>query len=130
VAALTQLQSSPLTADQLTPARARHYVSSYCEHLPTDALDVVRLLTTELVSNALWHGGGDVRLDLQVDAHVVTVGVTDSGPGEVTVPSEGGWPEGRQGLRLVSALADRWGVDPNPHMLGKRVWFELAWSDA
>jgi hypothetical protein len=28
-----------------------------------------------------------------------------------------------RGLRIVAALADRWGVTPNPD--GKTVWFEL-----
>ena len=125
---LTRIQSSPSATKALTAAHARHYVAARCDGLPADALDVVRLLTTELVTNALCHGGGDVRLDIQLEAHQVTVGVTDRGRGEVRVPPQEGWPEGRHGLRVVSALADRWGVEPTADMPGKRVWFELTWN--
>ena len=50
------------------------------------------------------------------------VEVTDAGPGfdpaHRPEPSEaGGW-----GLRLVDAMADRWGVEVTPLV---RVWFEL-----
>lgn len=117
-----------VTSDASAPARARHYVASQCVHLPPDRLDVVLLLTTELVNNALWHGRGDPKLDVQVEAGVVAVGVSDEGGGEVRVPTDFRWPETGHGLRLVDALSDRWGVEPLRGARGKRVWFELTWD--
>lgn len=121
--------SSRLAPNALAAARARGYVAARCERLPADSLDTVRLLTTKLVSNVLWHGIGDALLDVEIEAGHVTVGVTDSGGGDVTVAGDYRWPEGgRHGLRLVAALSDWWGVEPTPGKLGKRVWFRLAWN--
>ena len=113
--------------DASAPARARRYVFSQCEGLPSDFVDTVLLLTTELVNNALWHGRGELKLDVLVDAGLVTVGVTDQGGGEVRLASDFRWPETGHGLRLVDALSDRWGVDPPADGPGKRVWFQLSW---
>lgn len=119
---------SRFTPASLAPSRARRYVASRCEQLPADALDVVLLLTTELLSNAMWHGGDDAWVDVRVEADRVTVGVTDTGGGEVRVANDFRWPEGGHGLRMVEALSDGWGVEPMTGTLGKRVWFELTWS--
>ena len=112
--------------DASAPARARRYVSSRCEGLPSDFVDTVLLLTTELVNNALWHGRGEPKLDVLVEAGMVTVGVSDEGSGEVRIASDFRWPETGHGLRLVDSLSDRWGVEPLTTGPGKRVWFELT----
>lgn len=87
------------------------------------------LLVTELVTNAVRHGGdrGDlpIRLELERDADHVHVRVED--PGTTFVPPPAilsGDPAGGWGLFLVDQVADRWGVSPAP--AGTRVWFELA----
>ena len=117
-----------LAPNPLAPARARRYVASRCEQLPADALDVLLLLTSELVTNAMWHGAGDALMDIQVEGDLVRVGVTDGGGGEVRVAADYRWPETGHGLRLVDALSDRWGVEPMTGTRGKRVWFELESS--
>ena len=71
---------------------------------------MLRLLISELVANALWHGAGDPLQDIQVEDDLVTVGVTDLGDGEPTTPADRRWPETGHGLRLVEALSSRWGV--------------------
>jgi anti-sigma regulatory factor (Ser/Thr protein kinase) len=115
-----------LTADAWTAGRARRYVTSLCKDLPTDTVEVVRLLTTELVTNALWHTAGEAWLDVKVEEHLVTVGVTDKGGGEVRIANDYRWPESGHGLRLVDGLSDRWGSEPTHNPTGKRVWFELG----
>ena len=85
------------------------------------------LLTTELVTTLLFHGRGDAWLDVQVESARVTVGVSDSGDGEVKFASRYLWPEHGHGLKLVDALSHRWGVGPmSTGAPGKRVWFETA----
>jgi anti-sigma regulatory factor (Ser/Thr protein kinase) len=91
--------------------------------------ETVVLLVSELVSNAVQHGGPhgpDASVGLMVDEHSggVRVEVTDSGNG-VPRPGDGAIdrPSGR-GLLLVEALANRWGCDRMA--VGKTVWFELA----
>ena len=92
----------------------------------TSVLPDVRLLVSELVTNAVRHGrgcDGGVELALQVEDGCVRVEVVDGGGGFVPRPrdpdpaSMGGW-----GLVVVDRLADRWGVEGAG---GTRVWFEM-----
>jgi anti-sigma regulatory factor (Ser/Thr protein kinase) len=87
------------------------------------------LLVTELVTNAVRHGGdrGDLPIRLEVARNDGHVHVQVEDPGNTFMPppailsgdSAGGW-----GLFLVDQVAERWGVSPASQ--GTRVWFELA----
>jgi hypothetical protein len=76
-------------------------------------------------------GGRDFRLTLTVDtaAGLLRIAVTDArGEHLPSPPAEFGTPvdaESGRGLLLVTALADRWGVEPYPPG-GKTVWAECA----
>jgi anti-sigma regulatory factor (Ser/Thr protein kinase) len=85
------------------------------------AIDVVVLLTNELVTNALVHAGTPVDV-LVRDLHgQVQVEVSDAGQ-QVPVVVDGvlGSESGR-GLRIVGALSEAWGTDLGRY--GKTVWF-------
>jgi anti-sigma regulatory factor (Ser/Thr protein kinase) len=95
--------------------------------IPQEKVDDVRLLVSELVTNAVRHGhlrpNDDwVRLRLRYDDDKLRVEVSDPGDG-FNVPaspdqlSESGW-----GMYLLQQLADRWGVSSGGET---RVWFEL-----
>lgn len=89
------------------------------------ALASVELLTTELVSNAVRHGGtGDgevVLLRLSLAGGCVRVEVTDNGSGfEPGPPAPYG--EGGYGLFLVDEVSSRWGVKRES---GTCAWFEI-----
>ena len=103
---------------------ARHFVRAVLEAEEIDAavVDTAELLTSEVVTNVVVHVGSASELLVQtVDGSVrVRVSDNDDHPPEITVPSDA---HGR-GLRIVNALADDWGVDPDP-VQGKTVWFEL-----
>ena len=84
----------------------------------------MRLLVSELVTNAVRHAEGEaVRLVVAITAGVLRVEVHDPGRGFTRrdPPSDpmrsSGW-----GLVLVEELSDRWGVDGSPRT---RVWFEM-----
>ncbi|MDP9383851.1 MAG: ATP-binding protein [Actinomycetota bacterium] len=108
-------------------AVARHALNGLEGRLPADQLGDVRLLVSELVTNAIRHAElgdqGAVRLVVTVADSTVRVEVRDDGRGfEVaeapTDPERSpGW-----GLFLVETLADRWGVEQGD---GALVWFEL-----
>ncbi|MFF1648931.1 ATP-binding protein [Streptomyces sp. NPDC058240] len=95
--------------------------------------DDVLLCVSELVTNAVLHGvpsGRGFRLHLYLEPadRTLRIEVHDSGDGEVRVADS--WAasdeEGGRGLRLVAALADKWGVgERNP---GKVVWCEFEVS--
>jgi anti-sigma regulatory factor (Ser/Thr protein kinase) len=95
--------------------------------LGKQVLEDVRLLVTELITNALRHGalipGDVVSVKASVDQGVVRLEVTDPGrDGDVEV-REPGPRGGGYGLFLVEQLAKRWGVDRRE---GTTVWCELA----
>lgn len=91
------------------------------------ALEDVRLLVTELITNALRHGslsaGEKVSVRASVDAGVVRIEVSDPGKDGEIAPREPGPRGGGYGLYLVELLAKRWGVDRRN---GTTVWCELG----
>lgn len=86
--------------------------------------DEVRLLVTELVTNAVVHGGADreVPIELRVEATPAGVRAEVEHPGPSFEPRLR--PEEQHyGLFLVEQIASRWGVEP---VGGRnRVWFEI-----
>ena len=100
--------------------------------LPVSARYDVLLLVTELVTNAVTHGGVGPEQELSVDLRIwpgrVRVTVSDLGTSftwvrrRVSRSPTGGW-----GLLLVDRLADRWGVKRTAS--GTCVWFEMAFEE-
>ena len=92
---------------------------------PHDRHDAA-LLVTELVSNVIDHVGGEASftLELELADGWLRVAVVD-GSSVLPVVRElnSDHPRGR-GLRLVQAIAERWGCESQDG--GKRVWFDLA----
>jgi anti-sigma regulatory factor (Ser/Thr protein kinase) len=87
-----------------------------------DLVDTTELLVSELATNALRHGRGDIRLRLLRDRTVVCE-VWDNGYAQPRQRRAQETDEGGRGLQLVSLLAERWGSRRTPK--GKIVWFEL-----
>lgn len=113
-----------LATPEAVPA-ARHAL----EELPVDAStrDVLELLTSELVTNAVQHGSSDPHESILLSARrtngAVRVEVCDEGgAGFEQAPAPGDPLEpGGNGFVLLDALAARWGVTPgSPNC----VWFE------
>ena len=94
--------------------------------LAPDQAQSLRLIVSELVTNALRHGAEGERIDLAVTPkpEFLCVQVTDDGPGLAPRPraletdDEGGF-----GLYFVEQLTRRWGVTRENRRT--RVWFEL-----
>jgi anti-sigma regulatory factor (Ser/Thr protein kinase) len=95
--------------------------------LGASVLEDVRLLVTELITNALRHGrltpGDRVSVKASVDEGVVRIEVRDPGNDGDVVPRPPGQRGGGYGLYLVEMLAKRWGVDRRD---GTVVWCELS----
>lgn len=111
------------------PASCRRLVrETLASHALADLVDSAVLLVSELVTNALRHGGGPQEVSVDIDADGVKVSVSDSSMSpprqrERSQTSGGILPENGRGLILVAALADDWGWVQEPS--GKRVWFRL-----
>ncbi|MEU8529015.1 MULTISPECIES: SpoIIE family protein phosphatase [Streptomyces] len=89
-------------------------------------VDTVELLVSELVTNALRYGEGDIRLRLLRDRTLVCE-VWDSGLVQPRRRRARDTDEGGRGLQLVGLLSAAWGSRRTPR--GKTVWFELPLPD-
>lgn len=110
-------------------------------HERREAVDVVELLTSELVANAYRHTKGPASLRLTgLGDGRLRVGVWDTHP-HIPAPFDrppGEWPPvapldavGGRGLLLVRAYADSWGgwslgAGALGRRAGKLLWFEVA----
>ncbi|CAA9363897.1 MAG: hypothetical protein AVDCRST_MAG47-404 [uncultured Nocardioidaceae bacterium] len=90
-----------------------------------DLIEVAALLLSELVTNAIRHGKGAVRLVVKKLPSRLCVEVTDDGPGLPAARAPRNDHAGGRGLMLVERLANDWGVTPLANGSGKTVWFTL-----
>jgi anti-sigma regulatory factor (Ser/Thr protein kinase) len=120
-------QTRTLPAIPGTVAEARRWVASVAaDLLEAGQAEKLRLVISEIVTNALRHGEESERIDVAVTPkpEFLCVQVTDDGPGLVPRPRalqpdiEGGF-----GLFFVEQLTRRWGVTREDKRT--RVWFEL-----
>jgi anti-sigma regulatory factor (Ser/Thr protein kinase) len=111
-----------MSADTVSPAEARRIVRSTLDGWDADDIKLVELLTSELVTNAVRHAATEIVFCVEVALSTVRVEVSDAG---TTMPHIRDDDQiGGYGLRIVEALATRWGVDLLPGA-GKTVWFEV-----
>jgi len=112
-------------------AEARRALIAGDGELPAAIRGDVLLLLTELVTNAVRHGGvgpdQSMRVELRQWPRRVRVEVVDPGTQftkvrpSVRADESGGW-----GLLLVDRIADRWGVGRS--VSGTCVWFEIEFE--
>ena len=118
-----RLTTGPAAASE---ARGQVRATICAWNVPVDA-DVAVLLTSELVTNAIKHGGGGpVRLGIQCTGDRLRVEVHDTSPSlPVLMDTAADATDGR-GLMLVSALSAKWGAYRTP--AGKVVYFTLTFQ--
>lgn len=102
----------------------RHVRYALDEHATPDTVDRVELVVSELVTNAVRHGPGELislRLVVEPDGGVRGE-VVDQGDGHVAIRDQDvDGREGGRGLLIVDRLTTGWGVSPG----STHVWFEL-----
>lgn len=79
----------------------------------------VELAVSELVTNAVVHGEGEVALRITVAVDVVRVSVTDHSPAPAVLKAAGVDGESGRGIRLVDATSDAWESN------GEETWCEF-----
>jgi len=110
---------------------ARSYVTALLARLAPDVCETAALLVSELATNAVRHAGGrpfEVTVRQLSEPDRVWCGVTDTDPGQPMLRSPSVTDEHGRGLRLVGALADRWGAHRRRDTDAKTVWFELNYT--
>ncbi len=105
-------------------ADTREIIRARLRDHPPEAVEIVTLLVTELVANALEHGAGKPTLSLQIERTSLRGSVNDEDPTRdlSPLPNDARRERGR-GLAIVDALATQWGVEPLRN--GKSVWFSV-----
>lgn len=95
-----------------------------------EVLDVVELLTSEVVANAVVHGAPPVRLEIECGPDHVTVAVHDGSAEPPHLRARDLESTGGRGVALVDVMADEWGSRPAPDGSGKVTWSRCGWAPA
>ncbi|GGX80597.1 ATP-binding protein [Streptomyces fructofermentans] len=124
-----------LEGDGACIAEARHLAEAFltrvqAEHgLPVSAraMDVARLVVSELVTNARKYAPGPVLMDLRVAGAVLEVEIWDSDPVLPVARAADPGRVGQHGLEIVMAVCQGFEVQREP--LGKRITARIALLD-
>jgi len=118
-----------LPADASAPSKARELLlRALSDQAGSEKRRGALLAVSEIVTNAVLYGATDqsdpINLVIERTEDLVMVRVIQPRPvperlSIADVPE--GWSTGGYGLRIVDAVADRWGVHLDP----PSVWFEL-----
>lgn len=136
MAPAVQAERSPVLASDCFPGeatavgQAREFIRSVLgDDWP--GLDDVLLMVSEMASNAVRHtasGGSWFDVSVSGVSDTVRVSISDRGSSsEPRMPDDGVGEDvltGGRGLRIVDALADKWGYAGDE--LGRTVWFEVT----
>jgi anti-sigma regulatory factor (Ser/Thr protein kinase) len=114
-------QELPRSFDAAWVAR-RSLVAWVGAELEADELHRAKLLSSELVNNAVVHGRGQILLRTNLNQERLLVEVIDEGDGFSWDSRGRGRSRGGLGLEIVDSEATRWGVRGG----STHVWFELA----
>jgi anti-sigma regulatory factor (Ser/Thr protein kinase) len=115
-----------LASEPASVSAARRFAGEIAEpYLRDGQAQALELAVSEVVSNAVRHGGDEIKVAVTPKEGYICVQVTDSGPG--LVPQPGAMApdpgDGGFGLFIVERLTRRWGMTREGERT--RVWFEL-----
>jgi anti-sigma regulatory factor (Ser/Thr protein kinase) len=109
-------------ADAASASTAREFVSRHLvDHGLVGLVEDVRLVTSELATNAMRHAGTPFRLTLQRDDNCVLLTVRDGSPALPAPVVAQDEDDGGRGLRIVDVLSWDWGVT-SANGVAKSVW--------
>jgi anti-sigma regulatory factor (Ser/Thr protein kinase) len=112
-------------------APARHWAADRLAEagIPPERRDLLVLLVSELVTNAVEHAWPPVILRVDVDDERIRVEATDSHRDEPVLRDAPPQDAGGRGVWLIDRLASAWGSQVDPSGDCKTVWFELRADD-
>lgn len=109
-------------AEPASVGRVRHALADCLRETHSDdVVDMVALLASETVTNAVLHAGTEIEVTVEVRPAGVWVGVTDQSPVIPGIRHYGVEATTGRGLGMVELIASSWGVDSD--LEGKTVWF-------
>jgi anti-sigma regulatory factor (Ser/Thr protein kinase) len=115
--------SKRLEGDERSVAAVRAAVRELTARYDHGFVEAAVLLTDELVTNALVHGGGWYAVEMELDPTSMRVTVSDHSKSAPRLFGASAIRDHGRGVAIVHALAQRWGTTVTAD--GKQVWFEL-----
>jgi anti-sigma regulatory factor (Ser/Thr protein kinase) len=119
---VSHILTIPLSVE--APRRTRQSFDRYSGAIEETLLDDLRLLSSEIVTNAVQHSGcpqGErLRIEVTTARDLIRVDVIDGGKRTKPVRARSQTPP--SGLQYVELLSDRWSSGPTASF---RVWFEI-----
>jgi anti-sigma regulatory factor (Ser/Thr protein kinase) len=112
-----------MAGDERSVGQARSAIRSLMAEEPAEVRDVAVLLTDEIVTNAVVHGGGEFTLTAELGQASLRVAVADTSPVAPRVLAPDPEQEHGRGMAIVETLATAWGTEGGD--TDKTVWFEL-----
>jgi anti-sigma regulatory factor (Ser/Thr protein kinase) len=108
-------------------AEARAAVTSCFDGLlSADKLDDLLLVVSELVTNSVLHGHGEIDMRVSSDGKIVSGAVTDEGRGfDWHASPRDPRRIGGNGLHIVGRVSEQWGLGDG----ATSVWFEIRVAD-
>jgi anti-sigma regulatory factor (Ser/Thr protein kinase) len=108
-------------------ADARRFAVRALADIPADVVEDIRLMVSELASNAIEHAMAGFQLTIRCTRQEIRVEVTDSGGGTPAMRATGPDALKGRGLQIVNMRSTRWGVEQEPDS-AKTVWFTRAYA--
>jgi hypothetical protein len=116
--------SWPLPAEDFSVPYARRLTRTQVRGWGlAEQAETAELLVSELVTNAVRHARGPLRLTIHRREDTLRFEVEDADPARPEMRETGDEDETGRGLQLLELLSGAWGTDHTP--TGKVVWFEL-----
>ncbi len=114
------------TAGPHAPGAARDFLADALRRWGHSGalVDDAKLVISELATNAVIHARSAFSVTARSEASGLRLSVSDASMDEPRLSSDGHAISSGHGLRVVAALASRWGVEPGVD--GKTVWAELG----
>ncbi len=122
-------EQRPIEAELSSVAPARRWAREKFEAagLEPDVRDLLVLLVSEVVTNAVEHAAPPLLLRIDVSADTTRVEVKDRARRLPILKDPEPTETGGRGIRFVHDLSTRWGTEPARGADGlKTVWFEVA----
>ena len=116
----------PLDVAPASAAKARHALSALLLECGIEGADndSAVLVASELVTNAVCHGGDPIELRADVSERTVRLEVRDGATELHDRKGTDSWSTTGRGLAIVEAMSRDWGVEWHGDA-GKTVWADL-----
>lgn len=118
-------RSQSFSAAPSSVGQARRFAVKLLDGAPSETVDAVELMVSELATNSIRHGDVGFEVTVIRRRNQLRVEVTDTAGGIPVMRSPGPEEPTGRGLRIVELFSEAWGIE-RKDALGKTVWFQVT----